>query len=61
MVKDISECVNDIVSNIDEESFNSCMNSYRQKVELYKHRVEEQRATFDEVTKYDQKELENKL
>lgn len=61
MLRDISDCATEIVANVDEENFNMCMSEYKQKVELYKHRVDEQRQTFEEISKLEHEELEVKL
>lgn len=61
MLRDISDCATEIVTNVDEENFNICMREYKQKIELYKHRVDEQRQTFEEISKLEHEELEVKL
>lgn len=58
---DIKENMNSIVREITEDKYRECFNFYFQKVELYRHRVEEQRETLGEVTEMGKGELEGKL
>ena len=58
---DVGDSANEIIENVDEENFRECMNGYKQKMEMYKHRVDEQRSAFEEINKVEKEELEEKL
>lgn len=50
IVSDMQGNINSIVKEVTEDKYRECFNFYSQKVELYKHRAEEQSATLSEVT-----------
>lgn len=58
---DMQGNINSIVKEIGEDKYRECFNFYSQKVELYKHRAEEQEASLSEVTRITKEELESKL
>lgn len=50
-----------IVREITEDKYRECFNFYSQKVELYRHRSEEQTASLQDVTRLAKDDLEAKL
>lgn len=61
MSNDMQGNINMIVKEIAEENYRECLNCYVQKVEIHRHRVENQEATLQEITTMNKDELETKL
>jgi hypothetical protein len=58
---DIKNNINEIVLDVVEDKYRECINFYDQKVKLYKHRVEDDAMTLQQVTELSKESLEGKL
>ena len=61
MREDIQTNIPSIVNDIEEESFNKCIEEYRQKLNMFNHSVEEKEDNLKLVTSYQEDQLKRKV
>lgn len=61
MREDIETNIPSIVNDIEEESFNKCIEEYRQKLNMFNHSVEEKEENLKLVTNYEEEQLRKKV
>lgn len=59
--KDIQENLETIVEKLQEEDLRNNLNYYKQKMQVYQHKVEEQGEFFDKIISFSNQEYQSKL
>ena len=58
--RDIEDNLETIMEKLSEEELHSNLNEYKQKIQVYRHKVEEQADIFEELINYNEEELTHK-
>lgn len=59
--RDIEENLETIVEKLEEEDLRNNLNYYKQKLQVYRHKVEEQADFFTKLINFAPEEYQNKL
>lgn len=58
---DIEENLETIVQKLDQDDLKNNLNYYKQKIQVYRHKVEEQSEFFDKLINFSPDEYQSKL